>query len=147
MSPYYTKLREKIGTGLLLIPGVAAVIHNQDGHLLLQEKLGGVWSLPAGAIEPGETPEDALRREVREETGLVVGSADLVGVFGGSDYRYVYANGDAVEYTVVLFRCSAEPGPEGILDSETVSLQYFTSETMPKLALPYPMSALFGGRG
>ena len=41
---------------------------------------GEYWSLPAGAIEPGETPEEAVVREVWEETGLKV---QVKGVFGG----------------------------------------------------------------
>ena len=144
MSPYYSRLREKIGSSLLLMPGVAAVIRNSDGHLLLQQKAGGIWSLPAGAIEPGETPQDAIRREMLEETGLLVEPAELLGVFGGSEYRYVYANGDAVEYTVVLFRCSVTEDTGRIEDSETVSLEYFPKARMPDLALPYPRSVLFG---
>ncbi|MFI6501235.1 NUDIX hydrolase [Nonomuraea typhae] len=40
----------------------------------------GEWHLPGGGIDPGEQPEDALAREVREETGLDLTSARLVGV-------------------------------------------------------------------
>ena len=145
MSPYYRKLREKIGNDLLLIPGVAAVIHNSEGHLLLQEQVGGVWSLPAGAIEPGEAPADTIRREVLEETGLIVEPAELLGVFGGSDFRGVYANGDVVESTVVVYRCSVIEDTGHISDSETVSLAYFSEDRAPNLTLPYPRSVLFGG--
>jgi ADP-ribose pyrophosphatase YjhB (NUDIX family) len=57
----------------------------------------GLWSIPGGRIEPGETPEQAVVREVREETGLAVrcgpllGSAELPGLAGAvvdiRDYR------------------------------------------------------------
>jgi 8-oxo-dGTP pyrophosphatase MutT (NUDIX family) len=108
MSPYFKQLRARIGHDLLLMPSVAAVIRDAEGRLLLQEKASGEgWSLPAGAIEPGESPEQAVEREVREETGLVVAAKEIIGVFGGRGFRCVYPNGDAVEYTVVLFRCSA----------------------------------------
>jgi ADP-ribose pyrophosphatase YjhB (NUDIX family) len=147
MSPYYRKLREKIGNDLLLTPGVAAVIHNSEGRLLLQEKAGGTWSLPAGAIEPGESPSDAVRREVREETGLIVEPSEILGVLGGPDFRYVYANGHAVEYTIVLYQCSVTGDTGRIEDTETVSLEYFSKESAPDLALPYPKSLLFGGSG
>jgi ADP-ribose pyrophosphatase YjhB (NUDIX family) len=147
MSPYYRKLREKIGSDLLLMPGAAAVIHNSEGHLLLQEKSEGVWSLPAGAIEPGEAPADAIRREVLEETGLIVEPEEILGVFGGPEFRYVYANGDAVEYTIVLYRCAVSEDTGQIEDSETKSLAFFSEEGAPSLALPYPKSVLFGGSG
>jgi 8-oxo-dGTP pyrophosphatase MutT (NUDIX family) len=146
MSPYFQRLRTKIGHDLLLLPGVAAVIRDERGRILLQEKASGEgWSLPAGAIEPGETPEQAVRREVGEETGLAVEATEVIGVFGGADFRYVYPNGDVVEYTVVLYRCAIVGQLAVSLDPETKSLQYFSAAQMPRLALPYPTEALFGG--
>jgi 8-oxo-dGTP pyrophosphatase MutT (NUDIX family) len=146
MSPYFKQLRARIGHDLLLMPSVAAVIRDAEGRLLLQEKASGEgWSLPAGAIEPGESPEQAVEREVREETGLVIAAKAVIGVFGGLGFRYVYPNGDAVEYTVVLFRCSTVRETGVALDPETKSLRYFALGQMPKLALPYPTEALFSG--
>ncbi|MFU8805204.1 MAG: NUDIX domain-containing protein [Bradymonadaceae bacterium] len=76
MSDYYKRLREKIGHDLLMMPSVAAVIHDDQGQvLLMRQRDGGEWSLPAGAIEPGETPARAVVREVAEETGLCVSPA------------------------------------------------------------------------
>ncbi len=55
---------------------VGAVVHDRYGRLLLvlraNEPAQGQWSLPGGKIESGESEEDAVRREVREETGLSV---------------------------------------------------------------------------
>ena len=57
MSPYFQQRRAKIGHDLRLLPSVAAAIRDSDGRLLLQEKASGQgWSLPVGAIEPGESP-------------------------------------------------------------------------------------------
>lgn len=53
-----------------MIPSVAAVILDAANRILLQEKSGESWSLPAGMIEPGESPSKAVVREVEEETGL-----------------------------------------------------------------------------
>ncbi|OQK56226.1 hypothetical protein XM77_c11638 [Vibrio vulnificus] len=82
-SDYIKEVRSKIGTMPLLIPGVAGVILNENKELLLQQKSDGTWSLPAGMIEPQESPVQALIREVREETGLAVKVDRLLGVFGG----------------------------------------------------------------
>lgn len=143
MSPYLRQLRSKIGHDLLLLPSVAAVIKDAQGRILLQEKSSAEgWSLPAGAIEPGESPEQAICREVREETGLVVNPQAIIGVYGGSDFRYIYPNGDKVEYTVVLYRCVPTGTSSGPLDPESKSLRYFAVNEMPKLALPYPPAAL-----
>ena len=105
MSPYYQKLRAAIGDSLLLIPSVAVVVHNHNGELLLQKKHDGTWSLPAGAIEPGESSEEAVRRELSEETGLEAVSVTLLNSFSGKEFRYTYPNGHKVEYLVLLYHC------------------------------------------
>ena len=66
------------------VPCVGAIITDSAGRLLLiqrgHEPEAGRWSLPGGRIEPGESDEQALVREVREETGLQVTPGRLVGV-------------------------------------------------------------------
>jgi 8-oxo-dGTP pyrophosphatase MutT (NUDIX family) len=136
-------LRERVGKQLILLPSVAAVVHDDEGRLLLQERASGEgWSLPAGGIEPGETPRSAIARELMEETGIAIASARIIDVYGGKDFRYTYPNGDQVEYVVTLFKC--EVGSVGKwTDAETKSLRYFARSDMPPLALPYPHSDLF----
>jgi 8-oxo-dGTP diphosphatase len=66
-----------------LIRCVGAVIHDHAGRLLLVRRATepgrGRWSLPGGRVEPGESDAAALRREVNEETGLVVNVGPLLG--------------------------------------------------------------------
>ncbi|KMY43916.1 NUDIX hydrolase [Bacillus sp. FJAT-27916] len=139
MSDYYQKLRDKVGNDLLFIPSVAGVVRNELGEILLQNKGNGEkWSLPAGAIEPGEAPAGAMVREVWEETGLSVEPRKLLGVFGGEEYRYQYPNGHQVEYSLFLFDCVIQGGKLNPMDQETADLQYFHPQNMPELALPYP---------
>ncbi len=74
------------------LPCVGAVIWDSAGRLLLilrgHEPGMGLWSIPGGRIEPGESAEQAVVREVMEETGLAVtcgpllGTAELPGVDG-----------------------------------------------------------------
>jgi mutator protein MutT len=67
----------------LRVPCVGAIIIDPAGRLLLikrgHEPEAGRWSLPGGRIEPGESDEQALVREVREETGLTVAAGRLIG--------------------------------------------------------------------
>ncbi len=69
--------------GETLVPCVGAVVHDASGRLLLVRRRNepgrGRWSLPGGRVEPGETDEAALAREVGEETGLTVRAKALVG--------------------------------------------------------------------
>lgn len=80
--------------------GVGALILDQNQVLLVErgrEPLAGYWSLPGGAVETGERLEDALIREVFEETGLHVSADSIATVFerimpdpsGTCEYHYV----------------------------------------------------------
>jgi 8-oxo-dGTP diphosphatase len=66
-----------------VIPCVGAVIKDDQGRLLLikrgHEPGAGLWSVPGGRVEPGETDAEALVREMREETGLEVQAGALLG--------------------------------------------------------------------
>lgn len=82
------------------IVGVGAIIVERDRVLLVergQEPLKGAWSVPGGVVEVGEYLKDAIRREVREETGLEVEPIEVVEIFerimpdreGRTEYHYV----------------------------------------------------------
>lgn len=139
ISPYVKSLRDALGTQLLLLPGVSAVIRNEQGEILVQRREDdGGWSLPAGAIDPGESPAQAIVREVKEETGLDVVAERIVGVFGGRAFRHTYPNGDVSEYTVIVFACRVLGGVLEALDGESLELRYFPLEELPQLEAPYP---------
>lgn len=87
--------------------GVGALIFTRAGRrgpILLVERGGkplkGYWSLPGGLVEPGEQLEDAVRREVKEETGLEIQPMRLFEIFqrimrdaqGRVEYHYVLAD-------------------------------------------------------
>lgn len=81
----------------------------QDSRILLVERghepLKGWWSLPGGAVEPGEFLQAATLREVREETGLDVEIVCLIEVFE----RLMYDDSGALEYHFVLMDYLCRP--------------------------------------
>ncbi|HEY5265825.1 MAG TPA: NUDIX domain-containing protein [Acidimicrobiales bacterium] len=104
MSPYFARIREKVGNDLLQIPGVSVLPWDSDGRLLLvSDSSSGPWGLVGGAIEPDEEREDAARREAFEEIGVVVEITGLRGVLGGPSYHVIYENGDEVSYVSTVY--------------------------------------------
>ena len=68
---------------IIRVPCAGAIIKDETGRLLLilraHEPGKGLWSVPGGRIEPGETDQQAVVREVLEETGLQVACGALLG--------------------------------------------------------------------
>jgi len=147
MSPYVRELRGVIGTRLLLVPAVAALVRDGEGRILLQRRSdNGRWNLPAGAVDPGESLADAVVREVREETGLAVRPVRVAGVFGGRDgFRHRYPNGDEVEFTAIVFECEAVGGTLQAEDDETAELGWFHLHDRPALSTEYPLAEMLSG--
>jgi len=103
-----------------------AALAGDGEHVLLcrraNEPGSGLWSFPAGFVDRGETPEEALIREVAEETGLEAEVSRLIGVYARS--------GDAVVLLAydVRVRGDLRPG------DDANDVQFFTFEALPDLA-------------
>ncbi|CAI6087313.1 NUDIX domain-containing protein [Cohnella sp. JJ-181] len=146
MSDYYKDLRHKLGSELIFMPAVVAIIRNESGEILFGRKHHEqIWGLIAGAIELGETPAEAVCREALEETGLIVRPDKIIGVFGGEKHRFVYENGHQVEYLSIVFECHTIGGELAPDNEEIKELKYFKPKEIPPIANPYP-SSIFESR-
>lgn len=132
ISPYVKRLRDKIGSDLLLLPAVSAIILDDHGRVLLQRASDdGKWYTIGGAMEPGEEPADAVVREVLEETGLVVEPVRLVAVQASP--LVTYPNGHQVHYVGTAFLCRVTGGRLHVADDESLELRYFAPNELPEL--------------
>jgi ADP-ribose pyrophosphatase YjhB (NUDIX family) len=110
----------------------------RDEHFLVlergQEPYRGRWELPGGFVEAGERPDETIRREIHEETGLCIGSPSILGAYS-SQY------GNDGKWTVdVAFHCQASPG-ELSLSAESAGADWVLIERMPALAFAGERSA------
>jgi 8-oxo-dGTP diphosphatase len=121
-------------------PAVTALAFvERDGHYLVleraQDPYRGLWDLPGGFVEAGESPVEAVKREISEETGLRVGAPTILGAYSS---RY----GDGGKWTVdVAFYCQALVG-ELRLSDESFGAAWVTLNEMPTLAFAGERSAL-----
>ena len=80
-------------TEIKLKSNVAGILRNARGEILICERLGmpGAWQFPQGGIDEGETPEQALKRELWEEIGVV--PEDYTVTASRGPYRYLFPDG------------------------------------------------------
>jgi 8-oxo-dGTP pyrophosphatase MutT (NUDIX family) len=84
-----------------------------------------------GAIEPDESPEEAARREAKEEAGVTLRLGPILAVLGGPDYRLTYPNGDQTSYVATVFDATIIKGiPVPDLD-ETSAVAWWDPDELP----------------
>ncbi len=122
---------------------VGVIIRDNHGRILLERRADcGLWGLVGGRIDLGETPEQAAKREVKEETGLDIAIERLVG-FYSDPHRDVmsYANGDIVQTAALVLEASVAGG-EFSPSHESLELAYFEPCAVPRMAIPITLEAL-----
>jgi len=131
MSPHIRRLRAALGSELLVLPAVTGVIFDDRGRILLVcQADSGIWSAPGGAIEPNETPSDAVVREVWEETGLYTVPVRLLGVYGGPSCLVTYPNGDRTTYVMTVFECAVRSGALRTATDETTAAAFVAADEL-----------------
>lgn len=129
---YISELRQMVGTRPLIMAGACVLLLDGQNRLLLQQRTdNGLWGLPGGALEPGETMEEVAARELFEETGLKAGELKLLDVFSGADFYYRYPHGDEVHNVVAAFVCRQYEGTVRTDGDEVAALTFFDRDRIP----------------
>lgn len=102
----------------------AVIVDSESRVLQLRQTYGDLaWGLPGGAVDPGETVLDTLRRECREEIGCEITVGPLTGI-----YLHTRFNSHAL-----LFQCYLAEGSKIELSSEHSDWKYFPIEELSKV--------------
>ena len=131
-----------MGQPLPEVPCVGAVVHDEHGRLLLIRRghapSAGLWSVPGGRMEPGESEREAVVRELLEETGLVVRPVRPLGS--------VRVDGDGVVFTITDWLCTlAEPGQQPVAGDDADDAAFVDAAGLAALDMaPGVVSALSG---
>jgi 8-oxo-dGTP pyrophosphatase MutT (NUDIX family) len=105
--------------------GCGSFVRDAEGRVLLTQRAdNGQWCLPGGAVDPGESVEEACLRELVEETGLTGRVVRLVGVYSDPDRLVVYPDGNRVQVVALCFEVQVTGG-ELCLTNETTAFGYF----------------------
>ncbi|PSF33166.1 8-oxo-dGTP diphosphatase MutT [Aphanothece hegewaldii CCALA 016] len=109
-----------------------AVIYNELGQILIDRRpekglLGGLWEFPGGKIEPNETVEECIKREIKEEIDIEIEVNDLLIIV---DHAYTH-----FRVTLQVYNCrylSGEPRPIECEEIRWVTIDEITQFPFPK---------------
>ncbi|PEF58359.1 DNA mismatch repair protein MutT [Bacillus cereus] len=135
---YIEELRKVVGSRPLNLAGVAVAVFNEQGQILLQQRRNGIWGVPGGFVELGESTEEAGRREVFEETGIEIGTLQLISVFSGKEFFVKLPNGNEFYPITIAYLCKDIKG--GLLKAdgiESLSVQFFDFDKLPENISPF----------
>ncbi|TGV29394.1 NUDIX domain-containing protein [Mesorhizobium sp. M00.F.Ca.ET.186.01.1.1] len=136
VNDYISTMRKLIGHETLLTVGCGAILEDESGRILLQQKHNRIWGIPGGLLELGETFAETLKREVLEETSLTVLQWQLFGLYSGKNGFAQYANGDKVFSVQLIFRVTDYAG---VLQTneESTRQQFFAKSELPDSLNPH----------
>lgn len=132
MRDYIKFIREKVGHECIFLNFVGACIKNEKNQILLQnrgDERG--WGFLGGALELGESFEEALTREVNEESGYEIEIKRLIGIY--SNYIDKYPNGDEAQTITAFFECSIKKVGDSYDHNETKELKFFDIQSDIKM--------------
>jgi len=123
---------------LQIYPGVAVVIFDENERVLLQKRADvGLWGLPSGHVEPGETVAEAAIREIKEETNLRIRLLKLIGVYSEpASQIFHYPNGRIVHFITTCFLAEVIGGELCCHSDESLDVKFFSKEQLPEELLP-----------
>jgi ADP-ribose pyrophosphatase YjhB (NUDIX family) len=110
----------------------AVVLNDQGEVLLVREKEDGLWSLPGGWVDVGESPSEAVKREVKEESGYEVRAVRLLALWDREKHPH-----PSLPFHVykIFFQCELLGGRPLSMSTETSEVGFFARSALPELSL------------
>jgi 8-oxo-dGTP diphosphatase len=126
------------------VPCVGAVVHDAAGRLLVIRRghapSAGLWSVPGGRMEAGESEAEAVVREVAEETGLTVRPDRVVG--------RVRVDGDGVVFTITDWACTLlDPAQRPVAGDDAADVAFVDAAGLAALQMAPGVVAALAGWG
>lgn len=118
-----------------LVPAASAIVVDDDGRVLLQRRTdNGMWALPGGAMNLGESLAQCAIRETHEETGLTVEITGIVGTYTNPGHVFAYDDGEVrQEFSICLLARPA--GGTLTVSDESHEVRWFRPDQVDDLPM------------
>lgn len=118
-----------------IVPAASAVVVNDEGKILLQQRRdNNLWALPGGTMEIGESIEETVIREVKEETGFDVQPEYIVGIYSDPKHIIAFADGEVRQQFSICFACRIVDGHLQVSD-ESYEVRFVLPQEIEQLKM------------
>ncbi|WP_164667243.1 NUDIX hydrolase [Virgibacillus doumboii] len=118
----------------LVVSVAGCLIIDEQNRILLQHRTdNNLWSHPGGAVELGESVEEAVEREVYEETNIKLQHMELFNIYSGESQHCIYPNGDEVYFVNVIYVCRDFIGVPIANDNESKEVKFWDLDNLPQV--------------
>lgn len=129
MSDYIMDLRKIVGHRTIMQCAASIICMNEQGQILLGKRTDNhLWGYAGGSIEIDEKVEDAAKRELFEETGLIADEIIFFHINSGPEAHYIYPNGDEVSNIEIIYLCRKYHGELKRQETEMDELRFFSPD-------------------
>ncbi len=127
------RLRRAVGDGVLLFVGARGIVRDEAGRvLLIRRSDNGMWALPAGSMELGESIAECAAREVYEETGLNARELTPFALYTGAAHTNTDMFGNTYQLHITAFRVETWSGELVRETDETTDARFFAPADLPE---------------
>ena len=135
---YLGQLRQHIGKMKVFAIAARAIVEDENGRILfVRRNDNGAWVMPAGSIELEESILDCVKREVLEETGLIVESAYPIAIYSEPRFSFVTSYGDPYQMFSMVFVVDQWSGELVQETHETTDARFFAVDELPEVPPHY----------
>ena len=129
MSDYILDLRKIVGHRTLMQCAASIICITEKGEILLGKRTDNhKWGYAGGSVEIDEKVEDAAKRELYEEMGLIADELEFFMVNSGPEVHYIYPNGDEVSNIEIIYLCKKYHGEIKRQEAEMEEVRYFSPD-------------------
>jgi 8-oxo-dGTP pyrophosphatase MutT (NUDIX family) len=120
----------------VLVPAAFAVVRDDTGRILLCRRADtGNWEIPGGSVEVGESALDAVRREVEEETGVLIVVTGVSGIYTDPGYVIADSTGEVRQQFAVCFHARPRAGAAAPDCEETAQVGWMPPDRLDQLPI------------
>ena len=129
---YWQSIRQAVGKETVIIPGAAGAIIQEGKILLVRHNVLKKWQVPGGLQEIGESIQETIQREIKEELDLDLFAGSLIAIYSHPKWTIEFPDESKLQQLIFFFLMEGEISPINIQTSEIASYQFFAPDEIPE---------------